>query len=155
MEIGRYTLRQSILCWKVVKMWVRIGATYLLFTALTEKNVRIDTAQHQEIFMMTDISSCRPILTPIARTDLDLLIYFFLKPSGAAKSVENFDVRQSRSDNLTCQYYFAAFWSENHLWYESRVPWLMFRKASSWLNDTYFESSASKISMTRRISKML
>ena len=75
-------------------MWVRIGATYLLFTALTEKNVRIDTAQHQEIFMMTDISSCRPILTPIARTDLDLLIYFFLKPSGAAKSVENFDVRQ-------------------------------------------------------------
>ena len=62
MEIGRYTLRQSILCWKVVKMWVRIGATCLLFTALTEKNVRIDTAQHQELFLMIDISSCRPIL---------------------------------------------------------------------------------------------
>ena len=77
MEIGRYTVRQSILCWKVVKMWVRIGATYLLFTALTEKNVRIDTAQHQEIFLMTDISSCRPILTPIALTDLDLLIFVF------------------------------------------------------------------------------
>lgn len=108
MEIGRYTLRQSIFCWKVVKMWVRIGATYLLFTALTEKNVRIDTARHQDIFLMTDISSCRPILTSIARMDLDLLIYIFLKPSGAAKSVENFDVRQSRSDNLTRQYFFCS-----------------------------------------------
>ena len=34
--------------------------------------------------------------------DLDLVICIFLEPSGAAKSVENFDVRQSYSPILFC-----------------------------------------------------
>ena len=45
MEAGRYTLRQSMLCWKIARMWLRMGATYLPITALTEKNVQLDTAQ--------------------------------------------------------------------------------------------------------------
>ena len=45
MEAGRYTLRPSMLCWKIAKMWVRMSATYLPTTALTEKNLQLDTAQ--------------------------------------------------------------------------------------------------------------
>ena len=77
MEIGRQIFRQSILSWKIVKMLVRKGATYLSITALTEKNVRIVTAQQNAVFLMTDISSCLQISTTIPLTDRDLMIIFF------------------------------------------------------------------------------
>ena len=91
-ETSRYRLRRSIVRWQIVKMWVRIAATYLSFTALTEKNARIDTAQQQQIFMMTGISSYPQTLTAIDRMDRDLMTCFFY-PLCAAKSVETFDVR--------------------------------------------------------------
>ena len=75
-ETGRYRLRRSIVRWQIVKMWVRI--TYLSFTALTEKNARIDTAQQQQIFLVTVISSYPQTLTAIDRMDRDLMIHFFL-----------------------------------------------------------------------------
>ena len=78
METGRYPLRRSILCWKIVKMWVRIAATYLSFTAITEKNARTDTTQHQQIFLMTGTSSCLQTLTVIDRMDRNLMIHIFL-----------------------------------------------------------------------------
>ena len=78
METGRYTLRRSILRWKIVKMWVRIATTYLSFTAITENNARIDTTQHQQIFLMTGISSCLQTLTAIDRMDRNLMIHTFL-----------------------------------------------------------------------------
>ena len=92
MKIGRQILRQSILSWKFVKMLVRKGATYLSITAITEKNVRIVTAQQNAVFLMIDISSCLRISTTIPLTDRDLMV-IFLEPSGAAKSIEFFDVR--------------------------------------------------------------
>lgn len=58
-------------------MWVRIAATYLSFTALTEKYARIDTAQQQQIFLMTLICSYSQTLTTIDRMDRDLMIHFF------------------------------------------------------------------------------
>ena len=76
-ETGRYALRRSILCWKIVKMWVRRAATYLSFTAFTEKDVQIDTSQQEEIFMMIDIASCLQILMAIDRVDRDLMVHFF------------------------------------------------------------------------------
>jgi hypothetical protein len=64
-ETGRYTLRQSILSWAIRKMLVRKEAPYLPITALTEKNVRLVTAQQQHIFLMTCIYSYLQILTAI------------------------------------------------------------------------------------------
>ena len=61
---------------EIVKMWVRIAATYLSFIAITEKNIRIDTTQQQQIFLMTDISRCLQTLTAIDRMDRDLMIHF-------------------------------------------------------------------------------
>ena len=130
-ETGRYRLRRSIVLWQIVKIWVRIAATYLSFTALTEKNARIDTAQQQQIFSMTDISNYPQTLTAIDRMDRDLMIRFFFThyvPPNLSKLL--------MSDNQSLlifsrQLYFAATQSENHLFKVSRVPWLMFRKASS------------------------
>ena len=61
METGRHTLRQSMLCWKIAKMWLRMGATYLPITVFTGKNMRIDTAQQSQI----------------DRTGRELMNYFF------------------------------------------------------------------------------
>lgn len=77
MKIGRQILRQSILSWKFVKMLVRKGATYLSITAITEKNVRIVTAQQNAVFLMIDISSCLRISTTIPLTDRDLMVLFW------------------------------------------------------------------------------
>ena len=122
METSRYTLRQSILRWKIVKMWVRIAATYLSFTTLTEKNARIDTTQQQQIFLMTGISSCLQILTAIDRMDRDLMTHIFWNhqvPPNLSKLL--------MSDNqclliFTRQLYFAVYRSENHLFKECHVP---------------------------------
>ena len=130
-ETGRYRLRRSIVLWQIVKIWVRIAATYLSFTALTEKNARIDTAQQQQIFLMTGVSSYPQTLTAIDRMDRDLMIRFFFThyvPPNLSKLL--------MSDNQSLlifsrQLYFAAIQSENHLFKVSRVPWLIFRKASS------------------------
>ena len=123
-ETGRYRLRRSIVRWQIVKMWVGIAATYLSFTALTEKNARIDTAQQQQIFLMTVFLSYPQTLTAIDRMDRDLMNV----PPNLSKLL--------MSDNQSLlifsrQLYFAAIQSENHLSKVSRVPWLMFRKASS------------------------
>ena len=93
MEAARDALRQSMLSWKIVKKMLREGATYLSITALIEKNVCIDTAQQNQFFLMTDISSCLQIFTTIPSMDRDLMILFFLEPSGAEKSIEIFGVR--------------------------------------------------------------
>ena len=124
-ETGRYRLRRSIVLWQIAKIWVRIAATYLSFTA------RIDTAQQQQIFLMTGVSSYPQTLTAIDRMDRDLMIRFFFThyvPPNLSKLL--------MSDNQSLlifsrQLSFAATQSENHLFKVSRVPWLMFRKASS------------------------
>lgn len=72
-------------------MLVRRGVTYLSITALTEKNVRIVTAQQNESFLMIGISRCLQIPTTIHRMVRDLMI-IFLEPLGAAKYFEIFDV---------------------------------------------------------------
>ena len=99
METGRYTLRQSMLRWKIVKMLVRIAATCLSFTALIEKYARIDTTQQQQIFLMTDISSCLQNRMAFDRMDRDLMIPF-LEPSGAVKSAETFDMLSCDCNSL-------------------------------------------------------
>ena len=70
-------MRQSILRWKILKMLVRRGVTYLSITTLTEKNVRIATAQQNGRFLMIDVSSCLQIPTTIHRMVRDLMIIFF------------------------------------------------------------------------------
>lgn len=66
MKTGRYTLRQSMLHRKIIKMLERMRATYLPLKALTEKSVCRDTAQQNQFFSMIDISSFLQIFKAIA-----------------------------------------------------------------------------------------
>ena len=74
MKTGRYTLRQSMLLWKIIKMLERKRATYLPLKALTEKSVHRDTAQQYQFFSMIGVSSFLQIFKAIAWMDRDLMM---------------------------------------------------------------------------------